>query len=223
MNYVDMKMLAQVHRIRNPSETEEAQNNDPDSDFVICTFPQHEGDKLLGITEQVCMITILGDRGTIFFDNGFVDEKNMLWSAHNKRKLANPFSSAVSSFMKRPIMEGAYNTDERCEIFCYTPQLCNRVEKANTHNGMTFIPFTEVNKENFRVNFYPLHLVGNDANKKASTRKAVQNVARMMCNENKQRIISNLENVAKHLPNDREFIVCGEKYNNFSDSRLILD
>ena len=223
MNYVDMKMLAQVHRIRNPSEIEEAQNNDPHSDFVICTFPQHEGDKLLGITEQVCMITVLGERGTIFFENGFVDEKNTLWSAYSKRKLANPLSSAVPSFVKRPIMKSAYNTDERCEIFCYTPQLCDRVEKASTDNGMAFIPFIEVIKENFGVNFYPPDLVGNDANKKPSTRKAVQNVARIMCNENKQRIISNLENVTKHLPNNREFIVCSEKYNDFSDSRLILD
>ena len=113
--------------------------------------------------------------------------------------------------------------DERYEIFFYTPQLCDRVEKANTHNGTVFVPFTEVNKENFGVNFYPLDLVGNDPDKKASAIKAVRNVARMMCNENKQRIISNLVNVTKHLPNDREFIVYSGKYDEFSNSRLILD
>ena len=32
-----------------------------------------------------------------------------------------------------------------------------------------------------------------------------------------------MENVAKHLPRDREFAVCGEKHNNFMDCRLILD
>ena len=41
LNYVDMKILAQVSRIKNPSEKEieEAKNKDPNSDFVYCTFP----------------------------------------------------------------------------------------------------------------------------------------------------------------------------------------
>ena len=32
-----------------------------------------------------------------------------------------------------------------------------------------------------------------------------------------------MDNVAKHLPRDREFAVSGEKHNNFMDCRLILD
>ena len=174
MNYVDMKMLAQVHRVSNPSEKEieEAQNNDPNSDHVICTFPQYEGDKLLGVTEHMCMITVLGDRGSILLYNSFANEKNPLLSGHGKKKLANTFNCTVPSFMKRPIKEGTYNTDERCEIFCYTPQLYDRVEKANT-NVMVFVPFTEVNKENFRVDFYPPNLIGCDLDKKASARKHV--------------------------------------------------
>ena len=52
LNYIGMKMLAQVNRIKNPSEKdmEVAKNKDPNSDFVLCTFPIYEGDRLLGIT-----------------------------------------------------------------------------------------------------------------------------------------------------------------------------
>ena len=41
LNYIDMKMLAQVNRIKNPSEKhmEVAKNKDPNCDFVLCTFP----------------------------------------------------------------------------------------------------------------------------------------------------------------------------------------
>ena len=36
-------------------------------------------------------------------------------------------------------------------------------------------------------------------------------------------LFTNLENVAKHLPNDREFIVCDEKHKYLTDYRVILD
>ena len=53
MNYVGMKMLAQINLIKNPSkeEIEEAKNKDPNSSFVYCTFRVNEGHKLRGITE----------------------------------------------------------------------------------------------------------------------------------------------------------------------------
>ena len=95
--------------------------------------------------------------------------------------------------MKRAIKEGSYNTEERCEIFCYTPQLCGRAEKANTNNNMSFIPFTEVNKETSGASFCSIDLVGSDLDKKSSARKAVRIVAKMMCEENKQKIITNRE------------------------------
>ena len=44
-----------------------------------------------------------------------------------------------------------------------------------------------------------------------------------MVKENKARIIRNLDNVSKHLPSDREFTVLGEKHNDFSSSRFILN
>ena len=119
--------------------------------------------------------------------------------------------------------ERSYNTKERCKIFCYTPQLCDRTEKANINNNMPFIPFIEVNKESFGENFYMTDHAGSDLDKKASARKAVWKVAKILCEENKQRVITNMENVAKHLASDREFAICGEKFNDFTDSRLILD
>ena len=49
LNYVDMKILAQVNRIRNPSESEirEAMNEDLDSDFVYFTFPTYKAQHYL--------------------------------------------------------------------------------------------------------------------------------------------------------------------------------
>ena len=58
---------------------------------------------------------------------------------------------------------------------------------------MSFIPITEVNKETSGANFCPIDLVGSDFDKKSSARKTVWIVAEMMCEENKQRIITNRE------------------------------
>ena len=76
-----MKILAQVNRIKNPSEKEidEAKNKDHNSDFVHCMFPTYEGEELRGIDEHICIISVLRDPGTVFFDNSFYigDEKNL--------------------------------------------------------------------------------------------------------------------------------------------------
>ena len=114
--------------IRNPFESEirETKNEDPDSDFVYCTFPTYESSKLLGVDKHICMITVLGDPSIIFFDNSFSDgdEKKALWLGQNRKKLPNPFSCTAPSFMKRPIKENAYNRDDCNHIYCYTPHLC---------------------------------------------------------------------------------------------------
>ena len=203
MNYVDMKMLAQVNRIKNPSkkEIEEAKHKDLNSDFVYCTFLVYEGYKLHGITNQICMTTVLGNQGAVFFGNGFSinDEKKLLWSAHGRKKLPNPFSCTAPSFMKRPIKKHTYDYKKRYEIFCYTPQLCDRAEKANTHNNKPFISFTVVNEESFAKDFNPTDLIGTGLEKMLNATKAVQNIAKMMCEQKKALIIQNLKNVAKHL------------------------
>ena len=51
--YVGLKILAQVNMIKDPTpkEIEEAMNEDPESDFVMCTNPSYAGDKPLGIAE----------------------------------------------------------------------------------------------------------------------------------------------------------------------------
>ena len=93
---MDSKTLAQVNRIKDPTpkEIEEARNYDSDSNFVMCTFPK--------------------------YDNGFGVQEKPLWSGYRRKKLPNPVSSTVLSFMKRPMKEGHYDTTKRCEIFCYT-------------------------------------------------------------------------------------------------------
>ena len=82
LNYVDMKILAQVNRIKNPLEKdiEEAKNKDLNNDFVYCAVSTYDGKNLHGIHEHISIISVLGDRGPVFFDNGFSigDEKKDL-------------------------------------------------------------------------------------------------------------------------------------------------
>lgn len=68
-----MKILAQVNPIKNPSEKEdeEAKNKDLNSDVVYCTVPTYEGEKLRGISENICIINKLGDPRMVFLGNGF--------------------------------------------------------------------------------------------------------------------------------------------------------
>ena len=107
LNCVDMKTLTQVNRIKNPSEKEieEAKNKGPNSDFVYCAFPTYEGEKLRGTDEHICIISVLGDPSTVFFDNGFSigDEKKPLLSGYERKKLPNRLSCTAPLFMKRPI------------------------------------------------------------------------------------------------------------------------
>ena len=228
ISYVDAKILAQVNRIKDPTpqEIKEARGYNSDSDFVMCTFPKYDKKaKLLGITEEVCLITISGDPQDNFYDNGFLNEKKTLWSGFKRNKLPNPVSFTMPSFMKRPMKEGYYDPSKRCEIFCYTPQLCDRNEEANKQNNMPYIPFIEVNKNTLGENFHPPDLIGTDVDKKNVARKAVRTVAKIMAKENTKRIISNMEHVIKKFDNadKREFFVLGKKHNDFSNSRLILN
>ena len=162
ISYVDSKILAQVNRIKDPTpqEIEVARDYNSDSDFVMCTFPKYdENSKLLGITEEVCLITLSGDPHDQFFDNGFLNEKKTLWSGFKGNKLPNPVCLKMPSFMKRPMKEGYCDRSKQCEIFCYTPQLCDRNEEAIKQNNMPYIPFIEVNKNTFGENFHPPDLI----------------------------------------------------------------
>ena len=183
-----MKTLAQVNRIKNASKKgiEDVREEKTDSDFVFCTFPEYEEgtDKLLGITEHICQITVLGDKFYVFFENGFGGDKKPLWSGYKRNKLPKPFSCTLPSFMKRPVKEGLYDTSKRSEVFCYTPQLCDRTEEANRNNTITYIPFIEVNKATLGDDFDPPDLNSSNLEKKAAARKAVINVAKIVCKEN---------------------------------------
>ena len=62
-------MLAQVKGIKDPTpkKTEEAMNEDRESNFVVCTYPSYKRDKVLRITEEFSCITVLGERLDCFF------------------------------------------------------------------------------------------------------------------------------------------------------------
>ena len=77
-----------------------------------------------------------------------------------------------------------------------------------------------MNKESFGQGFDLTDLLRVNPKKKSYTRNSVRNIAKMMCKENKARITQNLENVAKHLPSDRVYTVCGEKLTDFFNFRL---
>ena len=81
------------------------------------------------------------------------------------------------------------------------------------YNKKPFVPFIQVDEEFFGIDFVPNDFVGSDLERKLSARKAVRNIAKMMCKENKPRITQNLENVTKKLPSDRIYTICTEKLN----------
>ena len=83
-NYVEMKILGQVNKIRNASkeELEQAENKDPNSDILHCTYPVYDGTKLKVVNKHISMISMLGDPNVVFLDNGFsnVEESKSFWS-----------------------------------------------------------------------------------------------------------------------------------------------
>ena len=68
--------------------------------------------------------------------------------------------------MQRPIKEGLDGTSKHSGTFCYTPQLCDRIEEANRNNTMPYIPFMEVNKETLGSDFYPPDFISSNLEKK---------------------------------------------------------
>ena len=88
ISYVNIKILAQVNKIKDPTpiEIEEAMNEDPESD-VMCTYSSSEGNKPLGIPEELSSITILGDLQDLFFDSSFAGEKRNFGLATKETRL----------------------------------------------------------------------------------------------------------------------------------------
>ena len=143
---------------------------------------------------------MLGDPDDMFFDGGSGGQKKPLWSGYRRKKMKNPFSCTVPSFLKRPMKEGSLDTSKQSETSCYTPQLCDRKEEANKLQSQPFVPFISVNKENFGDGFYP----------------------EVMVESNKNRIVTNLD-VIKNFPSDREPVVFGKKPNDLSSCRVDLN
>ena len=72
-------------------------NEDPESDFVMCTYRNFEGNELLSITEELPCITVVGDHQDWLFDNGCVNEKRDLWPSYQIKKIRNSFSCTRTS------------------------------------------------------------------------------------------------------------------------------
>ena len=91
------------------------------------------------------------------------------------------------------------------------------------NNNRLFVSVIQVDKGSFGKDFSPTDLMDSDPERKLYTRKAVRNIAKMICKENEPRIAQNLENVARKLPSNRVYTICGEKFNDFSNSMYILE
>ena len=155
-----MMILLQVNRIRNPSEHEKelALDKNSESDFVMVPYPMYEQETgtLLGITEEVGQVVVLGDPDGTFFDNEFGGDEKPLWPRYQRNKMKNPFSCTLPSFMKYLIKNNLYNTAERSKVFCYTPQLCDRKEEAkkankSNSNKQPYVPIVDIKKLSVRV------------------------------------------------------------------------
>ena len=64
--------------------------------------------------------------------------------------------------MKRPIKDGAYNREDHSRIYCFTPQLCDRVKKANRNQGRPYVPFIQIAEEPLGKDFNHVHLISPD-------------------------------------------------------------
>ena len=111
--------------------------------------------------------------------------------------------------MKYPIENNLYDTTERSEVFCYTPQLCDRKEEANktnksNSNKQSYVPFIDINIKTFSEGFKPTNLLSDNEKKIQLSRSCVKKVMRLMI-KNKKQIVNNLNDVVRHLPNDRLF------------------
>ena len=116
-----MHILLQVHRLKDPTEHEKqlALDQNSESDFVLCPYPIYENEtgKLLGITEGVGQVVVLGDPEDSFYDNNLGGDDKPIWSGYRKNKIRNLFSCTLPSFMKYHIENNMCNTKERSEIF----------------------------------------------------------------------------------------------------------
>ena len=225
-NYVEMKILAQVSKLKNPSEEEleQAERNQQDSDFLYYTYPIYEGSKLMGVDKHISMITVLGDPNAIFFDDAFsrVDENKPLWSRQKRKEMSNPFTCTAPSFMKRPIKERLYNSNDRRRIYCYTPQLRGRAEIATRSQNKPYAPFIQIDESSFGESFDLTDLLSLDTEENSLERNVVRAMAHM-CSDNESKIWQNLKNVANKLPSDREFMFRVKKLNAYSDCTITLE
>ena len=220
--------LWQVNRIKSPSKIEkrESLEENPESDFVMVPYLLYEWEtgKLLSITEEVSQSVVLGDLNNTYYDNRLGRDDKPLWSGYQRNKMKNPFSGTLPSFTKYPIKNNFYDTKQRSEVFCYMLQLCERKEEANKankscSNKQPYVPFVDINIKTFGEGFVLTVLLFDNQEKRLFSCNCIKSVIRLMLKNKKKQIV----NVIAHLPNNREFTVFGKKYNNYSNSRFVLD
>ena len=127
--------------------------------------------------------------------------------------------------MKYSIKNNLQDTAERSKVFCQKPQLCDPKEEANNantsnSNKQPYVPFININIKTFGEAFKPTDLSSYNEGKRLLSRICRKTVMRLMIKKNKKQIINNLDNVVRHLPNNRVF---GKKYNNYTGSRFVLN
>ena len=83
-------------------------------------------------------------------------------------------------------------------------------------------PFVDINTKTFGEDFIPTNLLTQDKEKRMLCCNRMKANMRLMMINNRKQLVSNLDNVVKHLPKDREFTVFGKKYNDYSYSRFVL-
>ena len=88
-----------------------------------------------------------------------------------------------------------YDTAERSEVFCYTPQICDHKEEANKANKFNsnkepYVPFVNLNIKSFGEGFKPFDLLSDNEEKRQLSRSCVKKVMRLMIRNNKKQSLT---------------------------------
>ena len=119
--------------------------------------------------------------------------------------------------------EDFLDTNKLFEIFCYTLSCALEKRKQTKFKSRPLLP-SSLLKEKVLVNYFilPVCLV-KIFQKMLHVRNCLRNVAKLMAESNKKRMVTNLDNVIKNFPSDRELLVFREKQNDLSECTVDLN
>ena len=87
------------------------------------------------------------------------------------------------------IKESTLDTEEHSKLFCYTLQLADQKEEADTYKKQPFVPFVDINKKTLDKlhgsSFNPLHLESEEVSEQNLARIAMVKRARLMVKNKK--------------------------------------